>query len=221
MGSNRAKSNANRFIREFGFYEVSLSSLKEIVGRQGYTIIEYSHLYNDENVTALLRALNLEKYAQQTRGFTYAGSNYRLVFLHEDLSEEEKLLVLAHEEGHIYCEHLSSTPIIGKDVLEEHEANEFSHYILRRNLPRKLRKTFSAHRKAILIGFALAALIVTGLSVYQTRGGAPSGDVYVTTTGNKYHKENCIFVKGKTTTRRMTREELENSGYEPCEMCLP
>lgn len=46
MGSNRAKSNANRFIREFGFYEVTLAALKEIVGRQGYTIVEYSHLYN-------------------------------------------------------------------------------------------------------------------------------------------------------------------------------
>ena len=32
----------------------------------------------------------------------------------------------------------------------------------------------------------------------------------MTPTGNKYHKKDCIFIKGKTNSRRMTKEEFES-----------
>ena len=43
----------------------------------------------------------------------------------------------------------------------------------------------------------------------------------LTSTGNKYHEEECIFVKDKTNTRRLTIEEFESGDYEPCDICLP
>ena len=82
--------------------EVTLDGLKRVIKSQGYTIIEFNHVSNSKDVEDLIKLLGVSKYIEQTKGFTYADEQRRLVFLHEDLSDEEKLLVLAHEEGHIY-----------------------------------------------------------------------------------------------------------------------
>ncbi len=223
MASNKAKATASRFIREFGFHTVSLSALEEIMGRQGYTIIEYNNIHNDEAVAALLRELELEKHAARTKGFTYADSKYRLVFIHEDLSEAERLFVLAHEEGHIYCDHFSSVPILGRDVIEEHEANEFSHYILRRHSLLRARSCLRSHWKAVAISLAAVALVAAGLVLYagQLKERSYYGEFYITSAGNKYHERGCIFTKDKSTVRRMTLSEFESGAYEPCGICLP
>lgn len=38
--------------------------------------------------------------------------------------------MLSHEEGHIWNKHLAKQSIFGEDVIQEHEANEFAHYLL-------------------------------------------------------------------------------------------
>ncbi len=47
------------------------------------------------------------------------------------------------------------------------------------------------------------------------------GEYYITDTGHKYHRADCIFVKNKENVRRLTEEEFFSGDYEPCEMCLP
>lgn len=223
MARNKAKSAAAKFIREFRFYEVTVPSLKAIIEKQGYTIIEYNNIYNDENVATVLNRLNLERNIAQSKGFTYVDSNYRLVFIHEDLADSEKLLILAHEEGHIFCEHFASAPIIGKGVVEEHEANEFSHYILSNGFSRHVRSILFFHWKVIAICAVAISLIIVGLILYGHLKDEQSyyGDYYITSTGNKYHEKQCIFVKDKSTVRKMTIDEFESGKYEPCGICLP
>ena len=140
--------------------EVTLDGLKRVIKSQGYTIIEFNHVSNSKDVENLIKLLGVSKYIEQTRGFTYADEQRRLVFLHEDLSDEEKLLVLAHEEGHIYCGHISSTSIMGKDVVEEYEANEFTHYILNKSIPQRFSTFVKTHRKGF-VGIAMIVLILT------------------------------------------------------------
>lgn len=55
-------------------------------------------------------------------------------------------------------------------------------------------------------------LIGIGVTVFSTASKESSyyGELYVTPTGNKYHKKDCIFIKGKTNSRRMTKEEFES-----------
>lgn len=221
--TNNIKAKAREFRIEFGIQSITLNSLRDIISRQGYQIVEYNNIFNDENVSALIDSLGVEWNCEHSRGFTYADTKRRLVFLHEDLSESEKLMVLAHEEGHIYCNHFASVPIIGRDVIEEHEANEFAHYLLNPGTIGRVSASFKQHRKkyiTCLIALVLILFATITIGMIQ-REKQYYGDFYVTTTGNKYHEEKCIFVKNKNNARRMTVEEFESGYYEPCEICLP
>lgn len=217
------KKTVRHFHDEFGVKNVTLENLCTVIKKQGYTIIEYNNIFNDQNVASLINALGLEQLCECSKGFTYADSKRRLVFLHEDLSEEEKLIVLAHEEGHIYCEHMNTSPIIGRDIQDEYEANEFAHYLLNPSTSAKAKNSLRQHRKAACISvvvLVLLASLITGLC-YTNKEKTYYGEYYITATGNKYHERDCIFVKDKTNVHRMTVEEYESGDYEPCKVCLP
>lgn len=222
MDSNDIKGKANSFFRQFGLREVTLESLYTVVRKQGYTIIEFNHISNSENVIALLSALDLQELSRRAKGFTYADSQRRLVFIHEALSDDEKLMVLAHEEGHIYCNHLASTPILGRDVVEEHEANEFAHYLLHRSVWQKFRCMVKGHSKASIAAVLIIALIVVGCIIgYKMYcENTYYEEYYITSTGNKYHDKNCGYVKGKDNIERLTIEQYESGEYTPCEKCI-
>lgn len=220
---NNARAKAKAFLNEYRLNEVTLGDLRRIITSQGYTIVEFNHIFNDEYVTALIDALHLDEMVEKAKGFTYADQQRRLVFLHEDLSDNEKLLVLAHEEGHIYCDHFSSVPVIGRDVVEEHEANEFTHYILNRSIAGRI-GGFIKERKKLCGTIAIVlAVCIIGLLIFNAVQKERSyyGEYYITASGNKYHEEKCIFVKDKTNIHRMTVEEYESGDYEPCGICLP
>ena len=220
---NNAKTKAKKFLSEYKINKLTLEDLCRIIKLQGYTIVEYNQIFNDENVAKLIDALGVQEAVDKSRGFTYADNQRRLVFLHEDLSDAEKLLVLAHEEGHIYCGHLSSAPIIGKDVVEEHEAGEFTHYILNRSIAERIGGFVKKNKKicgvvAIILAVIIVASLIFGFVKDQQ---SYYGEYYITASGNKYHEEMCIFVKDKTNTHRMTIEEYESGDYQPCGICLP
>ena len=120
---NNIKNVAETFIKKYKLTIVDYSALKNTATEMGYTIIEYDSVYNDTDVETVIHNLDLGQVVLQSRGFTYADKNHRLIFINEELTEDEKVLVLAHELGHIECGHLSSQHIIGRDVIEEHEAN--------------------------------------------------------------------------------------------------
>lgn len=222
MDSNDIKSRASSFLRQFGLREVTLESLCTIVRKQGYTIIEFNHISNSENVTVLLSALGLLELSRRAKGFTYADSRHRLVFIHEALSDDEKLMVLAHEEGHIYCNHFNSTPVLGRDVIEEHEANEFAHYLLHRSVWRKVGCVVKKHKKAsIAIVLTVVLIVVSCIIGYRIHcENTYYGKYYVTSTGNKYHDKECGYVKGKDNAERLKIEQYESGEYAPCEKCI-
>ena len=220
---NEIKKKAKSFLKEYGLQNVTLENLRSAIQKQGYTVVEYNNIFNDENVATLINALGLEAMCERSKGFTYADTKRRLVFLHEDLSYEEKRMVLAHEEGHIYCNHLISTPILGRDVIEEHEANEFAHYLLNPSWFTKVNRILYRNQRIVLIsmaGLALLAVVVAALC-YTHKQQSYYGEYYITESGNKYHEKDCIFVKDKTNVHRMTEEEFESGEYEPCRICLP
>lgn len=223
MKNNTAKRSAESFRNEFPIYTVTYQTLKEVVEKQGYTVVEFNHIYNDEAVARLIDALNISDAILRSRGFTYADCNHRVVFVHEDLSDDEKLMILAHEEGHIYCRHMNTSPIIGQDVRDEYEANEFAHYLLNPSPFSKVGCVLRQHRRAVLISLIGLALLTAAVTVlhYMYKQQSFYGEYYITETGNKYHEKDCIFVKDKTNVRRMTEEEFESGGYEPCRICLP
>ena len=223
MRSNAIKAKAKSFFKKYKLNNVDVPNLKDVLKKQGYTLIEFNHVVNSEAVSALIKALGIEQNIASSKGFTYADEQRRLVFVHEDLTDEEKRIVLAHEEGHIFCGHLSSASIIGRDVREEHEANEFAHYILKDTIGRKIRADCQKHKKGICVVAALMVVAIIGAVIFGIIKKEQSyyGEYYLTSTGNKYHEKECVFVKDKTNTQRLTVDQFESGEYEPCAMCLP
>lgn len=217
------RKEANRFINQYCIKQLSFESLKKVLTQQGYLLVEYNSIYNDEAVSSLLQSLNLQDMVSKSRGFSYADKNHRIVFVNEDLSDEEKLMVLAHEEGHIYLNHMTSQCCIGHDVKQEHDANEFAHYILNQSALCKVSFFLKRHKRiCISVACVILAIAVgtTGILVYN-RDQSYYGEFYVTSSGQKYHRKDCIFVKNKTNISRLTKEQFDSGEYDPCEICLP
>lgn len=221
--NNNIKKLAKTFIKKYKLTSINYSALKNTAINMGHTIIEFNSIFNEKDVETVIQNLELSENALKSRGFTYVSAEYRLIFVNEDLNDEEKLLVLSHELGHIVCEHFSTVPIIGNDVKDEHEANEFSHYLLKQSGFRKVKNSIFVHRKAFIASVIILCLIIgllAGYLIIQNKN-LYKDDLYVTSTGECYHKKECIFVKNKTNIQKLTKEEFDSGTYSPCDMCLP
>ena len=214
---------AHEFINNNKLKQIDYISLENAASDMGYDVIEFGSAYNDENVETVIRNLGLAEFTAKSRGFTYVDDKYRLIFICGALNEEEKLMVMAHELGHIACEHLNQGKILGKDVREEYEANEFAHYLMHRNLKNKWDEFFARHKKEAVVT-AIALLLIAVFSVATVlfvKDSSYMEDWYVTPTGSKYHEKDCIFIKDKKSVKRLEKEAFETGDYEPCHMCLP
>lgn len=209
--------------KQYSLRQVSVKSLSDAIEKQGYTVIPFLAVGNESDVAALIHALGLQAFVKTQRGFTYENDKYRLVFINEDLSEQEQLFVLAHELGHICCGHSSTANVIGKDVQQEHEVNEFAHYLLYPSSWERFKQLLKRRKRAVavlcvaLAGVAVLVAVLLAVNREQTY----YGNYYVTSTGNKYHVQSCKFVKNKTNIRRLTKDDIASGKYEACEMCLP
>jgi len=222
MNSEDVKRRVKAFRREYKVEEVTLESLQEIFQKQGFMIIEYNPVINDSDVTTVIENLGLKEMIAHGNGFLYTDENYRLVFVNEKLNEEEKRILLAHEQGHYYCGHSGTKNIVGRNVQEEYEANEFAHYLLQRRVKQVVADTASRYKKPLIIGLILIGLVIGSCAAakeYRDRQ-LYEGEYYVTMHGEKYHEPSCVTIQGHET-RRLTKEDIETGKYEPCSVCQP
>lgn len=223
MVSNNVKKLAHDFCKKHKVLKPSYESMSNIAESLGYLIVEFNFIYNEEHVSVLIEKLKLDDAILREKGFTYVDSKHRLIFVNEDLSNDEKLMVLTHELGHIVCNHFSHINIIGLDVQEENQANEFAHYILVPEWNERIIRGIRSNRKqAIVASIAVILIIFVGiLSIYSFHEKKYYGEYYITESGQKYHEKECIFVKDKDNVHRLTEDEFETGDYEPCQICLP
>lgn len=151
----KIRKKARAFIHKHHLTTTDFKSVRNAAKAEGYNIVEFNHLCNDKDVNVLVEALHLTEYVRSAKGFTYADNNYRIIFLHEDLNDTEKTVVLLHELGHIVLGHLSSNNIIGNDVVQEFEANEFSHYVANRSNLDRFYDSARWHKKWYIAGIAV------------------------------------------------------------------
>lgn len=209
------------FLKKFKITDINVKSLSEAIEKQGYTLVEYSRILNSDDVEQLLNALGIKALSLTTGAFTYADENYRIVFIEEGHSEEELLILLAHEEGHIFCGHLNgSNGIVGDDVLKEHQATLFAVDLLRKKPIRSLIVYASANLAkfftvSVISLFCVSMCVFAGFKLF----GGNGGEYCRTRTGTKYHKSDCITVQGHKVTYD-TAENFEKLGITPCNVCL-
>lgn len=127
--SETIKKTVNQFVKKHHITTVSYSVLRDIIKTIGFTIIEFNAIFNHKDVETIIQNLNLDEGTLRSRGFTYTDKNYRLIFINEDLNDDEKMYVLSHELGHIVCGHYTTAPIIGRDLLRETSITNLSVYM--------------------------------------------------------------------------------------------
>lgn len=216
-----ALKEAKKFLKKNHLTSATAKDLRRILQSEGYTIIEYDPAYNDPDVTTLIRTYHLQSYIAHSKGFTYADANTRLVFLHGGLSDEEAQIVLAHEQGHISCDHLKSAQVLGKDVLCEREANDFAGYITSPPFSYRLSGFLRRNRTKLVIFGAALVVVVIALSIILSAINESKyyKNYYIAPTGNKYHTKDCGLI-ANSDTRRLTTAEYEAGAYEPCARCI-
>lgn len=221
--NKKIKYKANELIRKYQLKDVNIDSLSGIITKLGYTLVLFNKCANNNDVETILNNLNLHEYILSSRGFTYTDSNYRLVFLNEDLNDEESVFVLAHEIGHIVFNHVKSGTVIGNDVQEEYEANEFVHYLLNPTPLVKVKNAIATHKKLVIcVSIVLIIALILGMAFMRiNKEQTYYGDYYVTTSGHKYHRKECIYVKYKNNTSRLSKEDFKKGLYDACNVCLP
>lgn len=122
------------FVRKFNLTNTSLkpSEIRKIIESYGFEIVEFNNEVNND-AGILLKALDINAGSLQTDGFTFYDKDHKIVFVREHLSREDELLVLLHEAGHIYMDHLFKDGIASNtDTAKENEAAYFAIQVKRR-----------------------------------------------------------------------------------------
>lgn len=212
------KKQCAAYRKKYKISRVTSGTLRAALEEQGYTVVEYNGIDDNENVRTLKELLGLASYMEQSEGFTYRDDKYRLVFINESLTEEEKQIVLSHEQGHIWNGHMTKEHVFGNDVMQEYEANEFAHYLMKDKAGNERRiKAVCA-----LAGVLFLTVLAAGIFLNRRREEAVYTDhFYVVGSGTKYHQRECMYIKNRKDVRRLTKEEFDSGMYEPCKACLP
>lgn len=218
MDKKTIKKQADSILKKYRLSDVSLDNILYIISDYGFEVIDFNK--NDLENETLLMQLSLTDMADAQPAFTFQNDDVKLVFVSDDLQPDEKIYVLSHELGHIVLGHLEKAI---KSTVDEQEANEFTHYLLNPTKRAKLRAFIFNHKRFLIILSSIILLIAIAIPVtmHYTKPKNDFGEYYITETGTKYHRKDCIFIKNKTNSRKITKEEFESGEYEPCGTCLP
>lgn len=216
---SEAKIKAQKMLLQYEISKITLENLLYIIEQQNFQILEYSPEETNDSVWDIIKKLKLTPYAKSGKAFAYQQGKTKLIFLCEELTADEKLYALAHEEGHILSGHFGSSD----SVEQEQMANEIAHYLLHPPLFVKLgiaileRKKLAIAILSVILCITIA-LIATSIIV---RNNSYYGEYYITENGTKYHEKDCMIIKDKNNTERLTKAEFESGEYDPCQVCLP
>ena len=216
-----AKLKVDSLFSQYKLSKINLDNLIYIIEDQGFEIIEFES-GNGLFSNSLIQDLKLTNYAQAGKAFAYQQGSAKFVFICEDMSAKEKLYALAHEVGHIFCLHLRDGNM-EYSVHEEYEANEFAHHLLHPSFKDNTKRWITEHKKGVVVGtsIVLVIIILTFVIVGVIKNNSYYGEYYITETGEKYHKKDCIFIKDKRKVERLTESDYNSGEYDPCQICLP
>lgn len=220
---------------ELNTCNINTSLIKQKINDHGFKVIYYSHLSNKEKIYKLLTTLNLLEYSASVPAFVYCGEEVKIVFIRENLSEQNELRLLCHELGHIIGNQAGLIPLNDSTIEDEFFANEFAHYMLHPNILTKLIVNCKKHKTKVLLLVSILFLLVLFYPFYEkiyhntpdtslfsntTVTENKKENFFVTPSGKKYHTKNCIHIKNKSNIIDINQYDAEKYGYAPCRDCL-
>lgn len=207
-------------------------SVKQYYERRGWKIV-----YFTESSDLITKFKLLEK-AKNEKAFVYKEEALKYIFVRKNLSEYEKRRAIFHEAGHIELKHEFSR--LTKDA-QEREADEFAS-VLEDCCDKKYNSRTPLLTMAVSVIIVLTALIVhhtvntdatTPLQNNDAVQSVPApenngntdflsgiqNDVYITPSGDKYHMQNCYYIRTNDTAFAIDIDDAKKS-YLPCSFCI-
>lgn len=208
---NTVKSMAKQFKREYKVpRKLTSMYLESVLDKMGALIVEYSQYINEPDVESLLRSIHKLDIAKTVDSFYHIDKSKKIVFIKEGLNEKDKIMLLLHEIGHIYCDNtIIRNAVQNTGPQKEKAANEFMNYIL---------KSKSSHKTIIITAIVISISLIV-LSFYHYNNILQQ-TVYVTQYGNKYHRIDCSYIQGHEV-REITLYEAKKLNLDPCKICKP
>lgn len=216
---------AAEFIRKYNLGNTTITTdlAENVIKTQGFEIVRYGSCGNCRQVHSILTLLNLSEYAHTATSFTYCDAENKFVFIRENLNSDDLLYALLHEEGHIFCEHPFKDGLFDNtQTAKEREANSFAECILGGN------RNNTRPRFFILMCTVVCLFLIISVSSEKPNSNIntsvmpdtkPTGVVYVTSSGTKYHGKDCFHIKNKNNVTSIDVEKAKALGYEPCKIC--
>ena len=180
---------------------VNLESIKNYLQSKGYTV----NFYDVEKDNKLLTKYGLNEYAKTVHAFTVCSKELKAVFIDKQIKKEKIIYSLLHETAHIVLNHLDKTKVGNNDRLYDMQAEAFAYEVLNHK------------SKTHIYAIIAVILLVFGIGIYKNINDSKM--VYVTSTGAKYHRENCIHVQNIDCTVLTKGQARKN--YDPCKVCNP
>ncbi len=216
MKNKNITRTANKFIKNLKG-EVEFSCIVNyLLNQYGFRIFFFNTPSGDAE---LLRYGMVEK-SKNTNAFTYTGTA-KIIFINNAVSSEDKLYLLLHETGHIVLGHFSDNQLFLKNRLRlDIDADAFAYAVLNPSSKRKL--------IACIMGFIVVAFLsfymgyeTTPMQMLPTSATEQTTEqVYITSTGKKYHRSNCRYVKGKDNIAVIDKKQADKT-HSPCSVCNP
>ena len=127
------KSKANEFLTKYSIDRggASLSKIKNALKSMNFKVVRFSHGRNSDNVLKLLENINMTDFAEDKESFYYNDDFKKIIFALENLPDDDLLVLLVHEIGHIYCDNTILRDMASDtNIQREKAANDFMHYVL-------------------------------------------------------------------------------------------
>lgn len=236
MKNNSPKHTALKTLIKHKHYLLdNYTDLQRIIEFNQFTIIEYRKHTNSEPVSELIKRLGVENEIKQNDSFLYINNNLKFLFINTDVSDEDKCALLRHELGHICDPDFKNSAIHYSKIKKEEFANEFSCYIKNSGVC-FIAYIFIMKKWKLLVSLMALIICILGFSFINNNPIIPptkpvigdastsvtsDGIYYVTSSGKKYHRKNCIIIKYKNNLTKIQLNDAVTDGYKPCLICNP
>lgn len=127
------------------------------------------------------------------------------------MTSDNIIYSLLHEVGHIVLGHLNKECVNIR--LLDMQADAFAYEVLNNESKRYVYINFS------VVFLALLWFFVGIYNTNQNTNLSKHETVYITSTGIKYHRNNCIYVNEKNCSALSIEQAKKN--YTPCKVCNP
>lgn len=189
----------------------------------GYSIVFFNTPLGD---------MEIERYKlehkKSLKAFTYSNAA-KIIFIDGTLHSDDRLYLLLHEIGHIALGHIGDGKLMTRNqILIEFEADNFAYTVIRGE--KKIAVYILISAIVLSISIIFSSIRITDNREYVSANAEKHESVihqletevdmvYITPSGTKFHRKDCMYTKDKTLTE-LPRSKASTQ-YAPCKVCKP